>query len=120
MKILDLDNPIFVVYVAVYGLGASRAQEQVKKVAEYFNYSNATFWTIPLNLGPENTRIELIWKGKTYSDILSIDEENDRAKSILKINNRLSKILELLSEGTSDENLKQKIRELSIDDIINE
>ena len=43
---LDLDNPIFVVYLNVDGMNPTRAQDLIENYKKFLKYDNCTFWIV--------------------------------------------------------------------------
>ena len=41
---LNLDNPIFVIYVNVSGISRARAESQIAQLSDNFKYDNAIIW----------------------------------------------------------------------------
>jgi hypothetical protein len=111
MNKLDLDNPIFVVYLNVDVLSAQYAQELIEKYKRFLKYDNCTFWIVAVT--DQKTKFEMIWKGQKY-DIQSYDN----VQAITHLNKRMSKLMKLISEGTTDEVLKQKLRDFTLDQIL--
>ena len=62
---LNLENPIFVVYLNIDGMSPQKAEEQIAVLSKYMSYENATNWIIPIKNG--DSRVELIWQGSKYS-----------------------------------------------------
>jgi|APCry1669189883_1035261.scaffolds.fasta_scaffold01658_7 hypothetical protein len=119
METLKLENPIFIIHYNINSLTRQRAEEQIRQLHDEFNrYNNATFWVMPQQEG--KNEIELIWKGTNYSHILDSDEEESYKKSFVNLHKRFAKILELIADGVSDVTLKQKLRDFTLNDILNE
>jgi hypothetical protein len=111
-KELDLDNPIFTVYVNIGRMSRQSADAKVGYISEYFNsYENVQFFILAVDEGDE--RIEVLWKGGKYMNG-EVLEDYERIK------HNLVKISEILSDGISDEKLKSKLRKYMINDIIGE
>ena len=108
---LNLDNPIFIVNVGIGSLPRLRAEESIAQVIEMFKYDNATFWILP-DKSSECIKIELIWKGNKF-EVPGVSNE-----SVSKLHEKLNKVVNLLSEGTSDISIKRGLRDLMIDEII--
>jgi hypothetical protein len=101
---LDLSKPIFVIYVNTENMTSKRTQETLNNAKDLFSvYSNITTWVISSN----KNKIECIWNGKT----------NKKAgiKSLIK---EINKKIDLIN--TSPEELVLNIRDIKIDQIINE
>lgn len=115
---LDLDNPIFVIYINVGGKSALSSKNIITQIQESYKYSNATMWIMPIE--HENSRIELLWKGKNYSSYIDNITDILNEKSLKHLYKRLNEILNLISDGVSDSTLKQKIRDLQLNDLLDE
>lgn len=102
-KNLNLDNPIFVVYLNTENLSTSYKDEMIKSCQSAFSYGNATFWYICDNF----SKIECVWKGRSF-------EKMELSDLVEKINKRLNDI----SNSDSLEELKTKIRDLKLEDIL--
>ena len=55
----------------------------------------------------------MIWKGQKYDT-----QSFDNVQTITQLNKRMSKLMELISEGTTDDVLKQKLRDFTLDQIL--
>jgi len=108
---LDLDNPIFVVYLNVDGLGHTHAHELIENYKKFLKYDNCTFWVVAVT--DQKTKFEMIWKGQKYDT-----QSFDNVQAITQLNKRMSKLMELISEGTTDDVLKQKLRDFALDQIL--
>jgi hypothetical protein len=107
---LDLNNPIFVLYINVHGMSRQRAEEAAAQMLKNINYDNITTWCIPIE--NQDSRIELIWKGHQYEIGLRNPSE------ISKIEDRIKMIIDITSKGASEIDIKQRLREILIGDII--
>lgn len=107
---LDLNNPIFVLYINVHGMSRQRAEEAAAQMLKNINYGNITTWCIPIE--NQDSRIELIWKGHQYEIGLRNPSE------ISKIEDRIKMIIDFTSKGASEIDIKQRLREILIGDII--
>ena len=108
---LDLDNPIFVVYLNVDGMNHTRAQDLIENYKKFLKYDNCTFWIVAVT--DQKTKFEMIWKGQKYDT-----QSFDNVQTITQLNKRMSKLMELISEGTTDDVLKQKLRDFTLDQIL--
>jgi len=108
---LDLDNPIFVVYLNVDGMNPTRAQDLIENYKKFLKYDNCTFWIVAVT--DQKTKFEMIWKGQKYDT-----QSFDNVQTITQLNKRMSKLMELISEGTTDDVLKQKLRDFTLDQIL--
>jgi hypothetical protein len=108
---LDLDNPIFVVYLNVDGLSEARAHDLIDNYRSFLKYDNCTFWTVAVT--DQKTKFEMIWKGQKYDT-----SSYDNIEAITHLNKRMSKLMDFISEGTTDDVLKQKLRDFTLDQIL--
>ena len=108
---LDLDNPIFVVYLNVDGMNPTRAQDLIENYKKFLKYDNCTFWIVAVT--DQKTKFEMIWKGQKYDT-----QSFDNVQTITQLNKRMSKLMELISEGTTDDVLNQKLRDFTLDQIL--
>jgi hypothetical protein len=105
---LELENPIFTVYVNVEGMSRQTAQETLQHFSGiYGSYTNATFWIFPSNI----TRVETVWNGKYQQNPIN----DERIQNMI---NHINRVLTLLSDGTSDEAIKAQLRELQLSKIL--
>jgi hypothetical protein len=65
MQELNLENPIFVIYLDANGYTPQKTQEAIEKLNSNFSFKNSTTWIIPTK---NSTKIELIWQGSNYSN----------------------------------------------------
>lgn len=114
---LNLENPIFVVYMNVDGLSHQKAKEsirsQVEQVRDHFTFENTTTWIMPVK---SETKIELIWQGSKYSTNPGIMNFNNFENLI----NRFNEVIEVISNGTDDASIKQQLRNLQLKKIIDD
>ncbi len=110
MSELDLNNPIFVVYIDISNLNAQLKEEKFKHFAEQLSFSNATTWIIPSYFD----KIELIWQGSKYST----EPGNVKCEAYLNLITEFNDIIQVLSEGTDDYSLKKQLRNLKLKKII--
>ena len=110
---LNLENPIFVVYLNVDGISRARAEEQISDLSRYMSYENVTNWILPIKNG--DSRVELIWQGSKYS-ITSLNLFNNFENLI----NRFNEVIEVISNGTEDATIKQQLRNLQLKRIIDD
>jgi hypothetical protein len=114
MNELNLDNPIFVVYLNVDGIPRAVGQDLIESYKANLKYDNCTLWIVAVT--DQQTKFEMIWKGQKYDTSPS----EDNTKKIKNAYKRMSKLIELLSEGTTDDVLKQKLRDLTLTEILDE
>ena len=108
---LNLDNPIFTVYLNVDGLGAAHANDLINNYKRFLKYDNCTFWIVAVT--DQKTKFEMIWKGQKY-DTSSLDN----TEAIKNINKRMSKLMDFIAEGTTDDVIKQKLRNFTLEQIL--
>lgn len=89
---------------------AIRAKESIAQMLNNISYDNITTWCVPIN--DQDSRIELIWKGHQYEIGLRNSSE------ISKIEDRIKMIIDITSKGATELEVKQKIREILIGDIL--
>lgn len=106
---LNLENPIFIIYVNVVGMTQQKVQKVISDFHNQFKYNNVTSWIIPIH--NHDSHIELIWKGYKYSNEI---KDGSIGNLVCKIND----IIDVLSEGTSDDSLKKQLRNLKIEQIL--
>jgi hypothetical protein len=111
---LNLENPIFVVYMNVDGISRQRADELFADLSNYMSYQNITKWIIPIKNG--DSRVELIWQGSKYSTNPGIVNFNNFENLI----NRFNEVIEVISNGTDDASIKQQLRNLQLKKIIDD
>jgi len=102
---IDLNNPIFVLYVNVEGFGRARAESYIAEMTKKFDYENAKFWIIPSNV----TKIECIYDGK------SKNRSNEISNLIEEINEKI----DILSNSNNFDDFKINIRDWRLSKIIN-
>ena len=115
---LNLNNPIFAVYINVSGLSRQRAEESIHHLSKTMDcYSNVTMWFFPCGqMGNEQeTRIECIYDGwgkSRDSELFDLIKEINTRVDILtnskdfndfKINVRDWRLGELLTNGDNKE-----------------
>lgn len=106
---LDLENPIFVVYIDVDGLTNQSARDKFESAKKYLNYSNVTMWYI----ADKFNKIELIWKGSKYSS----DPGTTNLEGLIT---RVNQIIEIISDTTDNSIIKQRLRDLQLKSILYE
>jgi hypothetical protein len=103
---LDLNNPIFAVYVDTKTLSRQTAQEYLANVKRMFDvYSNATMWIIASN----ETRIECVYDGQCRNRDMEISD------LIKEINTRI----DIMSNSHSFDDFKINIRDWRLSELIN-
>ena len=111
---LNLENPIFVVYLNVDGMSRPKAEEQIAVLSKYMSYENVTNWILPIKNG--DSRVELIWQGSKYSTNPGIMNFNNFENLI----NRFNEVIEVISSGTNDASIKQQLRNLQLKKVLND
>jgi len=105
---INLENPIFALYVNINNLTNSKAEVLLSKYSENFGkYKNITTWIFP---SKEDTRIELIWSGSKYQKPIDSNTKN--------LVEHVNKVLDLLSNGTTDGAIKAGLRDLQLSKIL--
>jgi hypothetical protein len=108
---INLENPIFLIYVGINGMSHQRAEEQISRISQLFKLDNVTTWIMPYEGG---NRIDLIWQGSKYSSNPGIvGTGGDFIKT-------LGEIVDIVSNTQSDEIIRGKIRTLLIDKLMDE
>lgn len=104
-KELNLDNPIFVIYIKTDGLSVQRAQELLYRTHAQFDiYSNVTIWIF----ASDKTLVECVYDGRIKNRTLELKN------LINKINHRV----DLLSKSSNTEDFKINIRDWRLEDIL--
>ena len=112
MNNLNLENPIFIVYVDVDGLTNKHSIEKLESAKRHLSYDNVTMWFI----ADKTNKIELIWQGSKYSTNPGIMDFNNFENLI----NRFNEVIEVISNGTDDASIKQQLRNLQLKKIIDD
>ena len=103
---LDLNNPIFVVYVDVKNLSLQSAEEYLQRTKRMFDiYSNITMWVV----ASDETKIECVYDGQCRSRDMEISD------LIKEINTRI----DIMSKSSSFDDFKINIREWRINELVN-
>lgn len=103
---LDLNNPIFAVYVDTKTLSRQAGQEYLANVKRMFDvYSNVTMWIIASN----ETRIECVYDGQCRNRDMEISD------LIKEINTRI----DIMSNSHSFDDFKINIRDWRLSELIN-
>jgi hypothetical protein len=103
---LDLNNPIFTVYVDVSGKSPQSAQNYLAQVKNTFDiYKNVTMWIIASN----KTIIECVYDGQCRSRDMEISD------LIKEINTRI----DIMSNSHSFDDFKINIRDWRLSELIN-
>jgi hypothetical protein len=108
---INLENPIFVAYIDVSGMSAQELKRKWQIYQDIMSYDNITTWIIPIK---SETKIEIIWQGSKYSTNTDITDFNNLGNLI----NRFNEVIEVISNGTDDESIKQQLRNLQLKKII--
>ena len=103
---LDLNNPIFTVYVDVSTKSRQAGYEYLAQVKSMFDvYKNATMWVI----GSNETRIECVYDGQCRNRDMEISD------LIKEINTRI----DIMSNSHSFDDFKINIRDWRLSELIN-
>jgi hypothetical protein len=103
---LNLNNPIFTVYVDVKDKSRKAAQEYLDNVKQMFDvYSNATMWII----ASDKTSVECVYDGQYRSRDMEISD------LIKEINTRI----DIMSNSHSFDDFKINIRDWRLSELIN-
>jgi hypothetical protein len=103
---LDLNNPIFAVYVDTHGKSRQAAQEYLAQVKHMFDvYSNVTMWII----ASDKTCIECVYDGQCRGRDMEISD------LIKEINTRI----DIMSNSHSFDDFKINIRDWRLSELIN-
>jgi hypothetical protein len=108
MEEINLDNPIFTFYIDISGMSRQRAAEELDQFQRLVTYSNITTWIVPINgngINNGQTRVECTYSGR-------------KADNLLEIKDDLNKVVDLVINSTSLDELKQNIRDWRISKII--
>ncbi len=109
---LNLENPIFIIYVDVDGLSNTSAASKLDQVKKLFYYDNVTSWIIADKIN----KVELIWQGSKFSN----NPGFANIKGVENLYIRINEILEVLENGTSDESLRQQLRNLQLNKVLDD
>lgn len=110
---INLNNPIMVCYLNVGNLSRQRAQEQIHSFMEHASYPNLSMIILPVK-DKQESKIEIIWKGL---DVEKSQINNDR---ITFLQQKMQTLIEIISEDITDESVKQKLRDFSLNRILDE
>jgi hypothetical protein len=110
---LNLENPIFLVYMNVDGMSHQKTRESIELVRSHFSFENATTWIMPVK---SETKVELIWQGSKYSTNPGIMNFNNFENLI----NRFNEVIEVISNGTDCASIKQQLRNLQLKKIFDD
>lgn len=97
MENLNLENPIFVIYVNIDGLSRNNAVEKIAQCKEIYSYENVSTIVMPIN---HESKIECLWKG-TYENLSNTQE-------------LFNYIISLINDGDDTETIRQNIRNFSL------
>jgi hypothetical protein len=61
----------------------------------------------------QKNKFEMIWKGQKYDT-----STFDNIEAIKHLNKTMSKLMDFIAEGTTDDILKQKLRDFTLDQIL--
>jgi hypothetical protein len=106
---LNLNNPIFAVYVNVCGLSRQRVEETMQHLSKTMDcHSNVTMWFFAIGSqgGNQETRIECIYEGRNRDMELS-----DLTKAI-------DTRVDILSNSKSFDDFKLKVRDWRLETVL--
>jgi hypothetical protein len=112
MSGLNLENPIFVIYVDITDLNRNQARETLESLRHQFSFDNVTTWI----LADKINKVDVIWQGSKYSANPGVVNFNNFENLI----NRCNEVLEVISDGVSDTAIKQKLRDLQLKKVLND
>jgi len=112
MSSLNLENPIFVIYVDITDLTRNQARETLESIRHQFSFDNVTTWI----LADKINKVDVIWQGSKYSANPGVVNFNNFENLI----NRCNEVLEVISDGVSDTAIKQKLRDLQLKKVLND
>jgi hypothetical protein len=110
---LNLDNPIFIVYVNVDNMSRQTSENLLDSYQKMLSYKNCTFWVVPVQ--EQMTKFEIIWKGKDHEN-----SNTDSEKSIRFLKEKMTNLMDMIADGISDDVIKQKLRDFSLNQLIDE
>jgi len=103
---LDLNNPIFAVYVDVSDKSRQSGYEYLAQIKDTFNvYKNVTMWIVASN----ETKIECVYDGQCRSRDMEISD------LVKEINTRI----DIMSNSHSFDDFKINIRDWRLSELIN-
>jgi hypothetical protein len=112
MSDLNLENPIFVIYVDITDLTHNQAKEKLESLRHQFSFDNVTTWIFADKIN----KVDVIWQGSKYSENPGVVNFNNFENLI----NRCNEVLEVISDGVSDTSIKQKLRDLQLKKVLND
>jgi hypothetical protein len=112
MSDLNLENPIFVIYVDITDLTRNQAKEKLESLRHQFSFDNVTTWIFADKIN----KVDVIWQGSKYSENPGVVNFNNFENLI----NRCNEVLEVISDGVSDTAIKQKLRDLQLKKVLND
>jgi len=102
---LDLNNPIFVLYLNTENLSRQRAEELIQHARKGFdNYSNITVWIISSNV----SKMECLYDGGL----------KNRKTELIELIKQINKRVDILSNSNSFDDFKMNIRDWRIEDLL--
>jgi hypothetical protein len=105
------DKPIFVAYINVDGIGRGRAEERIRQFID--NYGGTDIQIVAFGVsGSQETKLEVIWKGN------DIEKMNTSGDNLNQVSKKLNIVLKLVEDGVSDPVIKQKLRTLQLEEIL--
>jgi hypothetical protein len=106
---MNLDSPIMVIYLNVNGLSSAKVDDLID---QYKNLHINGLQTIIIPCQHRENNVEIIWKGT------DIEKSRVSDDSIKFLEEKYNILINLISDGISDEKIKQKLRDLSISKIL--
>lgn len=102
---INLENPIFVLYINVENISRQRAEEMIDYHKRAFNYSNVTMWVI----ASDKTEVQCVFEGTRYRK-----RDNELSDLIREMDKRI----DILSESTNFEDFKKHVRNWRLENLI--
>jgi len=96
---LNLNNPIFALYINIDGLSRQRVEEQIHELSKSFGYSNVTTWFFPVR--GQETRVECIYDGWG----------RNRDSELFDLIKEINKRIDILSDSKDFDDFKIKVRD---------
>jgi len=104
---LDLNNPIFAVYINIDGLSRQRVEESISHMVKTMDcHSNVTMWYFACQ--QQETRVECIYDG------YGRNREVELSDLIKEINTRV----EILSDSKNFDDFKLKVRDWRLGEVL--
>ncbi len=105
---LNLNNPIFVMYLNLDGLSRQRASEYMEEIIKKFDvYNNATMWFIKSKDGQE-TRVECLYDGSN----------KNRNSEIFELLKEINTRIDILSDSKDFDDFKINVRNWRLGNVL--